>query len=263
MQNNNSKILLSFDVEEFDLPLEYGEQISMNEQMEVGKKGLDAIADLLNKHNVQTTLFTTANFADHFTDTIKQLSQQHEIASHTYYHSSFKNEDLFLSKKRLEEITNTKVTGLRMPRLRKVDLNEVKNAGYEYDSSINPTWLPGRYNNFNLPRTVYKEDNLTRLPASVSPNFRIPLFWLSFKNLPYAFFKKLALQTLKKDGYICLYFHPWEFIHIEKYKIPAYTKRGSKNSLLQKLNVMITDFKKEGEFITIQSFLQQKSPAKI
>ena len=34
----NRRILLSFDVEEFDMPLEYNFKISAEEQMQVGKK---------------------------------------------------------------------------------------------------------------------------------------------------------------------------------------------------------------------------------
>ena len=33
------KILLSFDVEEFDMPLEYNFNIAIETQMEIGKKG--------------------------------------------------------------------------------------------------------------------------------------------------------------------------------------------------------------------------------
>ena len=34
-------ILLSFDVEEFDMPLEYNFNITIETQMEIGKKGVD------------------------------------------------------------------------------------------------------------------------------------------------------------------------------------------------------------------------------
>jgi len=34
-------ILISFDVEEFDMPLEYNFPISIESQMEIGKKGLE------------------------------------------------------------------------------------------------------------------------------------------------------------------------------------------------------------------------------
>ena len=202
----NPLVLMSFDVEEFDIPLEYNFNIDANEQMQKGKEGLDALLPILQEHQIATTLFTTANFALYFPEAIQQLGKHHEIASHTFYHSAFKNEDLLQSKITLEKISGKKVTGLRMPRMRYVAMEEVIKAGYTYDSSINPTWLPGRYNNFHLPRTKYMDEGMIRLPASVSPNLRLPLFWLGFKNYPYSLFKKLALQTLRKDGSICLYF---------------------------------------------------------
>ncbi len=85
-----------------------------------------------------------------------------------------------------------------MPRMMPVDEKEVEKAGYSYNSSINPTFLPGRYNNLKVSRTYFKEGNVTQVPASVSPNFRIPLFWLSFHNFPLFFYKKLASDCLKK-----------------------------------------------------------------
>ncbi len=250
----NRFVLLSFDVEEFDMPLEYNFAISPEEQMRVGKNGLDAIQPFLSDKNSKTTLFTTANFAMHFPDTIRELSHQHEIASHTFYHSAFEDAHLLSSKMKLEEITGKTVTGLRMPRMRKVSMGAVKKAGYKYDSSINPTWLPGRYNNFHLPRTIYQEEGMCRIPASVSPFIRFPLFWLSFKNLPYAVFKMLALQTLKKDGYLCLYFHPWEFTDIAEYGLPEFTKRGYGLPLLEKLMRLKKDLSKEASFISMEEY---------
>jgi peptidoglycan/xylan/chitin deacetylase (PgdA/CDA1 family) len=251
----NPLVLMSFDVEEFDIPLEYNYIIDANEQMQKGKEGLDALLPILNEHQIATTLFTTANFALHFPEAIQQLGKHHEIASHTFYHTAFKNEDLLQSKITLEKISGKKVIGLRMPRMRYVAMEEVIKAGYRYDSSINPTWVPGRYNNFHLPRTKYVDKGMMRLPASVSPNLRLPLFWLGFKNYPYSLFKKLALQTLKKDGYICLYFHPWEFTEINHYNLPNYMKRLCGKGLQERLYRLITDLKQEAAFTTIENFL--------
>jgi peptidoglycan/xylan/chitin deacetylase (PgdA/CDA1 family) len=259
---NNKYILLSFDVEEFDLPLEYNQTISSDKQLAIGKKGLDALHPVLNNTNIRTTLFTTANFAVHFPDAVKKLAAQHEIASHTFYHSTFQNEDLLSSKQKLEEISGTKVTGLRMPRMKKVEMNELKKAGYEYDSSVNPTFIPGRYNNLKLPRNLYTEDDVKRLPTSVTPNFRIPLFWLAFKNFPYPLFKKLTKQTLNNDGYVCLYFHPWEFIaDIAEFQLPGYVKKLCGVPLQERLYTLIKDFSGEGEYISMQDYLHIKSPA--
>jgi peptidoglycan/xylan/chitin deacetylase (PgdA/CDA1 family) len=256
-------ILLSFDVEEFDMPLEYHHSISANEQMEIGKRGLDALIPLWEKYNLTTTLFTTANYAQTFPDTIKALATKHEIASHTFYHSNFENEHLLKSRLLLEEVSATKVTGLRMPRMRKVDMQEVLKAGYLYDSSINPTYLPGRYNNFHLPRTIYNQEEIIRIPASVSPSVRLPLFWLGFKNYPYWLFLQLCKQTLSKDGYLCLYFHPWEFTDIDKYKMPSYTKKPNGKILLDRLEKLINDLSNYSIFITIQDYLTLKNYIKI
>jgi len=257
----NRSVLLSFDVEEFDMPLEYNQSIQLEEQLEVGRKGLETVTPILDQHNVSCTLFTTATYAINFPGTIRALAQRHEIASHTYYHSYFENQHLLESKNKLEEITGKVVTGLRMPRMRKVEMEEVIKAGYQYDSSINPTYLPGRYNNFHLPRTMYSDNGMLRIPASVTPHLRIPLFWLAFKNMPYRFFKNLAIQTLKKDDYLCLYFHPWEFTDIQPYALPGYTKRWCVNILADRLNKLIGDLKMQGDFTTIQSWLQSKGPA--
>ncbi len=243
------KVLLSFDVEEFDMPLEYKHAISVQDQMKIGIEGLYAIAPVLE--SVPCTLFTTANFANHFPEEIRALSTTHEIASHTFYHTAYETKDLLKSRLRLEEITGQKVSGLRMPRMRPVLMKDVKAAGYAYDSSINPTWLPGRYNNFHLPRTVYTEGGITRIPASVSPGIKVPLFWLSFKNMPYALYLQLCKQTLAKDGYLCLYYHPWEFTPIEQFGLPAYTRRWCGPALVNRLTKLIKDLSTDADFSTM------------
>lgn len=252
------KIVLTFDVEEFDLPLEYGQPITEADQMQIGNNGLTAINSLLQQHQIECTLFTTANFATHFSEEIRVLSQVHEIASHSYYHSSFETADLLKSKQALEQITGKPITGLRMPRMLAVDMKDVMAAGYQYDSSINPTYIPGRYNNLKLSRKIYMQEGMLRLPVSVTPNIRFPLFWLSFKNIPYVIFKKMAIQTLKNDGYLSLYFHPWEFTDISQIKVPFYTKRHSGEVLLKRLNQLIIDLKEEGTFCSIQNLLANR-----
>lgn len=252
------EILLTFDVEEFDLPLEYGVNISNAQQMEIGKSGLDVLNEILEDNDVSLTLFTTANFALRYPKEIATLSAKHEIASHTFFHSSFKKDDLKNSLQVLEDITSKKVFGLRMPRMKKISSGWVTEAGYKYDSSVNPTWIPGRYNNLSKPRTVFIESGLPKIPVSVSPNFRVPLFWLAFKNLPYTYFRKIALQTLKKDGYLSLYFHPWEFTDLSSYNLPTIVKRQFGIELLTKLKRLIVDLKNEGNFITMNSFLERR-----
>lgn len=255
MEKEQPLILLSFDVEEFDMPLEYQRQLCLDEQMEIGYRGLETIMPLINATEVSATFFTTALFATHFPADIRAISQRHEIASHTWYHSDFEISHLQKSREILETVTGKPVYGLRMPRMRKVAMEDVLAAGYRYDSSVNPTWIPGRYNNLHLSRTTYTDNGVLRVPASVSPLLRIPLFWLAFKNMPYAMFKKLALQTLQHDGYLCLYFHPWEFTDISNSGIPGYAKRWSGKVLYDRLGRLIADLSVYGRFASVSEMV--------
>ena len=253
------QILLSFDVEEFDMPLEYGIDIHWMQQMEIGYQGLLAISPILEKHTA--TLFTTANFADHYPEKIKSLSDQHEIASHTYYHSRFVRTDLEASKERLEFLTGKPVTGLRMPRMKATASRPVLDAGYAYDASIHSTWIPGRYNNLDLSRKPYLEDGLLRIPASVTPRWRMPLFWLSFKNFPYRLYRDWALRTLETDGHISLYFHPWEFTDLSESGLPRYTRRICGEALVERLYKLLDDLLPQGECCTMASFAASIRPS--
>lgn len=236
-------ILLSFDIEEFDMPFEYGKTISFEEQIAISIQGTTAILDLLQKHNAKATFFSTVTFAINAPDVIKRIiSEGHEMASHSYYHSDFKIEHLLESRLKLEEITNTKVVGYRMPRMYPVDEKEIFKAGYLYNSSINPTYLPGRYNHFDKPRTYFKQEGVWQIPASVSPIIRFPLFWLSFHNLPLWLYQFLIKWTIKKDNYLNIYFHPWEFTNLkqpQKFNFPGYVSKNSGIHMIQRFDKML------------------------
>lgn len=232
-------ILLSFDIEEFDMPFEYQKEISFNEQISISTKGSIIILDLLAKHNIKATFFSTVIFALNAPEIIQRIKNEgHELASHTYYHSKFENKDLLESKLKLQELSGLTIHGFRMPRMMPVSDLEIEKAGYSYNSSINPTLLPGRYNNLHISRTYYNLGNVLQLPASVSP-FRIPLFWLSFHNFPLAYYKYLANKTYQKDGYLNIYFHPWEFIDLtdkKKFGFPNYVSKNSGQKMVTRMD---------------------------
>lgn len=253
-------VLLSFDIEEFDMPFEYDRDISFEEQIAISIKGTNTILDVLEKHQVKATFFSTATFALNAPKVIERIIQSgHEIASHNYFHTEFEVKHLKESKDKLEELTGTEVIGFRMPRMYPVDEKEVEKAGYLYNSSINPTYLPGRYNNFNKPRTYFYQDNVLQIPASVSPVFRFPLFWLSFHNLPMWVYKLLAHWTYKKDNYLNVYLHPWEFTDLnqpEKFNFPGYVVRNSGQNLVDRLDDFIVFLKaKNYPFGTFKQFI--------
>jgi len=241
-------IYLSFDMEEFDMPKEYGYDIAFERQIAISRKGLTAILDLLKKHQMHATFFSTVVFAQQVPDLINRLIEEgHELASHTYYHSDFENEHLKRSKEALEQQFGVTVEGLRMPRMLEVSAEEVKKAGYRYNSSVNPTFLPGRYNKLHVPKRFFNENGLWQIPAAVSW-FRFPLFWLSFHNLPLWLYKFLLKRSVKSIGYAALYFHPWEFtdLHQKEFNFPAYVMRNSGEKMIARFDSLLTFIKQQG-----------------
>src|SRR5471030_2726943 len=186
-------ITLGFDVEEFDMPFEYGKTLPFSEQLSISTTGTLLVLNLLKETGVKATFFCTAHYALHQPEIIlKIVNDGHEIASHGYYHSDFKPQHLEQSKTLLEKISGISVTGYRMARMMPVDEEEIQKAGYLYNSSLNPTWIPGRYNNLKKPRSWFFDKGVLQIPASVSSTLRFPLFWLTFHNLPLAVIKKMS-----------------------------------------------------------------------
>jgi len=233
-------VLLSFDIEEFDMPLEYGKTIAFDDQIAISVAGSNIILDLLKKHKFKATFFSTVIFAIHAPQVMARIKNEgHELASHGYYHSEFETEHLLASRLKLEELFGSKVVGFRMPRMMPVDDQAIADAGYAYNSSINPTWLPGRYNNLHISRRFFRQGEVLQLPASVSPILRIPLFWLSFHNFSLRLYQYLAKKTYQKDGYINLYFHPWEFTDLNdknKYGFPGYVSKNSGADMVSRMD---------------------------
>ena len=253
-------ILLSFDIEEFDAPLEHGVELPFEEQMRTSVEGTRKILACLARHRVKATFFCTANFALHAKDLILDIQKGgHEIASHGFYHSSFETADLRKSKEALEELTGQPVNGFRMARMMPVEEEEIHKAGYLYNSSLNPTCIPGRYNHLGQPRTYFMKDGVLQLPASVTPIVRFPLFWLAYHNLPATLYRKLALWTWKEDGYFLTYFHPWEFsarLREPAFGVPGYLTHCSGTNLQRKFIRLLEWLKARGcRFLTTREYL--------
>jgi len=258
--NNESKILFSVDLEEFDVPEAYGHQLPLQTKLEVSMEGMRKVQALMDKYGITGTIFTTALLAKYYPGYIRELSSRHEIASHTFYHNSFKEEDLVMSRIVLSSIINREVRGIRMPLMQHINAAALVKAGYLYDSSLHPTWLPGRYNNMGSRRTVHRRGKLWILPASVTPVLRIPVCWLSLKNFPFGLYKYCCKIILRRDNYIVLYVHPWEFTDLSSYKLPGIIKRLDGDRLLARLDGLFAYFLREGyTFDTHRGFIETLS----
>lgn len=253
-------ILLSFDVEEFDLPLEYGAPVSEQEKYAVSGDGMARVLEVIEEKKIAATYFVTANFAEHFPELVARMTASGgEIASHGRDHSKFETADLAYSRTVLEKLSGRTVTGFRMARLAPVKKEEILAAGYEYESSLNPVWLPGRYNHFTAPLLPFREScGLMQYPVSAVPFVRFPLFWLSFKTLHAGFYRWLARRTLRHTGYFNLYTHPWEYNEAArdaKWRIPKYITNHAGGAMADRLGRLIDALKPDGVFRTFRETL--------
>ncbi|MFH1249390.1 MAG: polysaccharide deacetylase family protein [archaeon] len=271
-------LLLTFDLEEFDFPSEFGIKQTQKEKFEVSRMGLNYIISILEQSGIKATFFTTASFASNNKSLLIQISRQNEIALHGLNHyddyggmtAKTAIGKLRKAAKAIKSITSKNLYGFRAPRLfqkdwEKVDLDFVKKAGIIYDSSLHPTLVPGRYNNFFQRRKVHRIGEIIEVPISVSPIFRLPLSWFAFRNLGKNYCRFVTNFNFIDSDYTLIFFHPWEFVDLKKMKMKLsfldnilYTRNTGKN-LMDSLKDYINWAKKKGyEFCTVSQFLYEK-----
>lgn len=262
-------ILLTFDLEEFGLPEEYGINIPKNDMNNVSLEGAKKIFALLRRHKIKATFFITAYFALKNKNLIKRIKQEgHEIAFHGYLHShnykkmAGKDAVIYLKKGKdqIEKITKTKIKGFRAPRMMPPAYSVLKECGLMYDSSSHPTYVPGRYNRFFRTRKVTDKEGIILIPVSVTPLIRLPFSWVWFRNLGLAYAKFCTLFSLVDQNHINIYFHPWDFIDLKCYDLPFLIKNNTGNKCLKMLENYIIWCRKKGfVFETIGNYLKQET----
>jgi len=264
MPFNRPSLLLSFDVEEFDLPEEYGVPVPDAERIGVAQDGMARILEVLEASGVRATMFITGYFAERSPELLRRMvSGGHEIASHGLNHTRFEPLHLGQSKSLLEHLTGQEVIGFRMARLAPVAKSEIVAAGYRYESSMNPIFLPGRYNNLGKPLLPFQESDgsgLWQYPISAVPWVRFPLFWLSFKNLPLGLYAALARFAARRTGYYNMYSHPWEYSaqsREPKWRIPGYITRHAGEEQAARLGRLLASMKDTGDFITFRESMER------
>ncbi len=254
-------LLLTMDLEEFVTPSEVGMQIDKSELFNISIEGLKNFLNITKNYpNLKITFFTTWEFAENAEKQIKEIikSNKHEIALHGLTHNinyPKMQEELFIkelkeAKQKLENKFKIQIKGFRAPQMGKINTKALEKIGLKYDSSLHPTYLPGRYNNFSSPRKPYTENGIKELPTSVTPILRLPYSWVWLRNMCLLYTKICSRLTLLDSEYISIYLHPWEFIDINtsefKTKIPKIILRNTGEKYSKKVNSLIIWYLKIG-----------------
>ncbi len=223
---------LTIDVEEWFNILDVPGEIPFEKWREQENRlvpNMNRLLELLRKHNVKATCFWLGYFAEKYPDLVRQCAKEgHEIASHGYAHIlAFKSgkkefrEDITKAKAILESIIQKPVLGFRAAGFSTTDdskwvFDEIRQAGYLYDSSV----FPASRDNGGMssaPLGLYTikttAGNLLEIPQSVITIFghRLNMFGGGYLRLfPYPLIKWGITELQKNNLPFVAYVHPRE-----------------------------------------------------
>jgi hypothetical protein len=151
-----------------------------------------------------------------------------------------------------------KIFGFRAPVFQRPNYDILRKLGFLYDSSVNPTFIPGNYNYFFNSRKIKNHNGLYVVPLSVSPIVRLPLFWVAFRVLGLIYAKIVTMLNFIDLKFVHLVFHSWEFVDLENDKnLPFLYRKNSGKKLESMLVNYIKWLKaKNVNFITIKEYLK-------
>jgi polysaccharide deacetylase family protein (PEP-CTERM system associated) len=246
--------------------------------------GLDVYLSLLERHAIRTTFFVLSEVAEQLGGTLRAMAAAgHEIASHGVAHKRPLKmtidefaDDLRESKATLEDVVQRSVEGFRAPcfSMDRTRLEEVRNAGYTYDSSrIDFTGHPlygsldvDDFDVFSRGHSVqqgFHEFEVSTLPVLGK---RLPVSGGGYLRIaPWAIMRPLIQTYLQSSPLYVLYIHPFELspqplpAAAAKLSYPQRLRFGlGRAGVERKLEKLVRLLKGDGfSFVTFRDLCQQ------
>jgi hypothetical protein len=205
-----------------------------NPSTAIGVQRLQEVMEVLDGHDVRTTLFVTGDVLNEFPGKILAHADRHEIATHGQAHEPLQGRDVSSRESELEDcislwrsVLGTHPTGFRAPShwFDTTQLNLLAKHGFRYDSSVVPRYpLRGRvwkYVGFRglAPEEPYFADPRDPRKDGDGPILEIPVTpgpgnvpfsgtWIRMQGstLP------SLLGTLTNQTFLHLTFHSWDHV---------------------------------------------------
>jgi len=246
--------------------------------------GLDVYLSLLERHSIRTTFFVVSELAETLGGTLRAMAAAgHEIASHGVAHKRPLKmtvgefaDDLRQSKATLENVVQQSVEGFRAPcfSMDRPRLEEVRNAGYTYDSSrIDFTGHP-LYGSLDVAdfdavspghavQRGFHEFEVSTLPVLGK---RLPVSGGGYLRIaPWAVMRPLIQWYVDRNPLYVLYIHPFELslqpqpTAAAKLSLPQRLRFGlGRAGVARKLDKLVRLLKSDGfSFVTFRDLCHQ------
>jgi peptidoglycan/xylan/chitin deacetylase (PgdA/CDA1 family) len=261
-------VCLSFDVEEWDSPVVFGVESEYSMSDEFSAKGCHVLMELLKKYDVKANFFITGVFAKNYPDIVRKLVERgHEIGCHGNVHKDLKRlgpeelrKEISTGLELVQKAAGINVKGFRSPRnsINPRLYDVLSELSFEYDSSVHPAMLPGRYSDVFKKKDVHTVDGSVEVPMSTLCG--LPISWWWMRNIGVAYTVFGCGISAKLYGYSLLYFHPWEFTALPEVKgLPKHITKGTGEKALRDLESLIIAAKRRGHvFGTIRDIIEIK-----
>jgi peptidoglycan/xylan/chitin deacetylase (PgdA/CDA1 family) len=257
-------VALTIDVEEWNVPRNFGINHPSNGDVNISANGTKRILDFLREQRLRATFFVTGFFAERRPEIVMRIRDEgHEIGCHSYRDEMLTSLAYIRAKnsidkatKILSEIVGDDVIGFRAPMcsISKSIIAVLKEDDYRYDSSVHPTFIPGRYNMLSYPpHPFYFENSILEIPISVTPYLRLPVGWWWLRNLGAKYTVMAAKTILSRVGALVFYFHPWDVVTPVRVRgVPWHIYRNTGEKMLNVLKDFIKYVKgEEARFCTL------------
>lgn len=237
------KILcLTVDLEECTLSQEFGGRpLPEEESIRLSAQGARRLLGVIKSANVKATFFTTGFFASRCPELAKEIIDLgNEVANHGLKHYP-QNAGGCVEKLRsfeesgdiIKRVAGKGPVGYREPLLN-IGLDAIealKRLNYIYDSSVLPTYVPGRYNRLRMRPAPFlwgsdAQGQLIEIPISVTPLLRIPVGWWWFRKNFGQRTCEMGFEAIwRRNLPVICHIHPWELVDLpEMPRIPIHVR---------------------------------------
>ncbi|NHN46667.1 polysaccharide deacetylase family protein [Halostella sp. JP-L12] len=159
---------------------------------------VDEYIEMVRSLDLPVTIFVVGEILEDRPDVVRRLDAGLDAEFHLHSHRHNMHGEVDIEReirdgvRAFESVLGQKPRGYRAPRfiIDDGDLAALSEAGFEFDSSVCPSYRPGVYNNLGEPTDPYfpaASPELLELPISVHPMLRIPFeqSYLRLLHRPY------------------------------------------------------------------------------